>query len=152
MIYHFKTTVKDGKFVVVKDMYLTAENVKAFYKRASDQYGVSIKDIEILEEIEDESINVNTDRFKKKDKPASVVVKTKEPSIDTSVAEEILNGKVNGLTEQQIKDRCDNGWQYKELLDPINDLAVCLDKYKRVKLYYLRTGMKKNKKYIVLYK
>ena len=152
MIYHFKTTVQDGKNTIEKDLYLTADNEKAFYRRAADQYGVNIRNIEILEEIEDESIDINTDIFKKKDKSESVVVEDKEPSIDINIAEEILNGKVNGLTEEQIKDRCEKGWKYKELLDPVNDLAICLKRYKRVKIYYLRTGMKKNKKYIVLYK
>ena len=64
----------------------------------------------------------------------------------------MLKGKINGLTEEQVNERTNSGWKCVELIDTIQDLATCLDRYKKVKLYYLRTGMKKNKKYIVLYK
>ena len=151
MIYHFKTTVVSGKNTMVKDMYLTAENEKAFYRRASEQYGVNIKNIDILEEIEDETINVNTDRFKKKS-VKELPTETPLVSFNTTLAEEMLKGKINGLTEEQVNERTNSGWKCVELIDNIQDLTTCLDRYKKVKLYYLRTGMKKNKKYIVLYK
>ena len=144
MIYHFKTTAVKKKDILEKYMYLTAENDKAFYRRVRDQYGLIPDEITILEEIEDEKINIDTDMFKK---PRKV----KEVDENLVKAEEMLSSDVRGINDKKLQERIQSGWKYHDILDA-EELASKLKEYSTVKLYYLKTGAKKNKKYIVLCK
>ena len=148
MIYHFKTKAIKKKEILEKDFYLTADNLKAFYRRASDQYRLSSDDIEILEEIPDENIDISTDRFKRKDIEPEVKVENEY----LIKAKELLDGDISGINEKKAIERTKNGWIYHDLIYPEEELTEYLSKYKTVKLYYLKTGAKKNKKYIVLCK
>lgn len=144
MIYHFKTVAIKKKETLEKGMYLTADNEKAFYRRARDQYGLTPGEITIVEEIEDETINIDTDIFKKPSKSLEVdenLVKAKE----------MLSGEIRGINDKKLHERIISGWKYHDILDA-EELASKLKEYGTVKLYYLKTGAKKNKKYIVLCK
>lgn len=146
MIYHFKTSSVKKKDIIEKDMYLTADNERSFYRRVREQYALTPDEVTILEEIEDETIDISTDRFKK---PKNKIVE--EPDVNLIKAKEMLDGDIRGLNDKKLHERILSGWKYHDILDEY-ELADRLKEYKTVKLYYLKTGAKKNKKYIVLCK
>lgn len=150
MIYHFKTKSIKKKETLEKDMYLSADNEKAFYRRARDQYALTPDEITILEEIEDETINIDTDIFKKPKNNITKIVDT--PDEQVLLAKEMLSGDIRGLNESKIQDRINKGYIRYNLIDPENEIKTALNKYKTVKLYYLKDGSKKNKKYLILCK
>ena len=148
MIYHFKTKSVKKKETLEKDLYLSAENLKTFFKRANDQYRLSSDEIIIIEEIPDENIDISTDRFKRK-----IPNEGQNENIEIkNLAAEMLSSEIKGINEAKALERTKNGWTYHDLIYPEEELIEYLSKYKTVKLYYLKTGLKKNKKYIVLCK
>lgn len=155
MIYSFTINIADRHSKpICKQFYLTAENDNAFYRRCLEQYRAQRDVIEILDRIPEKHIDPNIKPEKRIGyKPPKVgiepepVTSTKE--YETQIA--ALLSKVRGLGADEIEQK-KSEWLVVETQTPQADLFQALTLYKKVKLYYKRTGAKKNKVYIILCK
>lgn len=140
MIYDLLIQTKKGK----KQMYLSAVSVTALYKRCWDMYLVPKSDIFIQREIDESELDINIIS-----KPAVTQPVEEQPS---EKAVELFNNVIRGLSEAEIQDRCNKGFELKNIEFNIDTINTLCKHYKKVKLYYRRTGAKKNKEYIALVK
>ena len=163
MIYNFTINVAEqGTKPILKQFYLTADNDSAFYRRCLEQYRIQKPNIEILERILDKEIDPNVLPEKRIGKKADSRQSTtpskpsvkREATVATQQVSQIqeMLAKVRGLGEEDLKRKKDEGWLLKETADPISELKATLTAYKKVKLYYKRTGAKKNKVYVIICK
>lgn len=155
MIYNFTINIADKRNPVCKQFYLTADNDTAFYRRCLEQYRAQKDMIEILERIPDENIEVNMTPEKRIGyKPPKVGIEPEIPEVSDELAQTIdqMIEKARGYGEKDLEAKKADGWLVVETQTPETDLKVAFNTYKKVKLYYKRTGAKKNKVYIILCK
>lgn len=146
MIYDFIVTMKNNKGKKVKkQFYLTADNKKHLYRLIQEMYRLKPEDIYIQNEIEDENIDIN--------KPKREIKYNSEAT--PNIIEELnnlLDNKIYGRPAEFFKNKEDEG--FKVVVVELNetDIIKLLSAYKKVKIYYLRTGAKKNKQYLAVCK
>lgn len=151
MIYKINLMTKENKSRGGKNFYLTADNRSQLYKRIKSQYGVEASSVEILEEIPEADINVNTVKNKTIGK---INFETKTESVASSEATEIVN-KAYKITLQE-KERLLKNYkvididQNKDITMQVND-ALKLP-HKKVKLYLTKNLNTNKYEYILLLK
>ena len=156
MIYNFTINIADrnrNAKPIYKQFYLTADNDAAFYRRCLEQYRAQRDVIEILERIPDSSIDPNMKPEKRigyqpPKAPVEIVPAVEDPRKD-QIKQMVEKARGLGASELEAKK---TEWLVVESQTPESDLAVALSAYKNVKLYYKRTGAKKNKVYVILCK
>lgn len=145
MIYDFTVTIKNSKGKrVEKQFYLTADNKKQLYRLIQEMYRLKPEDIHIRSEIDDENINVN--------KPKKEIKRSDIAFNNVEAANNLLAGKIYGRPAEFFKDKEAEGFKVVEIELKPEDTDKLLATYKRVKIYYLRTGAKKNKQYFAICK
>ena len=156
MIYNFTINISDKKSQpILKQFYLTADNDTAFYRRCLEQYRTQKDQITIVDRIPDAEIDPNMKPEKRIGyKPPKVGIEPTVPEVSDELAASIgdMVAKARGYGEKDIEAKKAGGWLIVETQTPENDLKVAFGTYKKVKLYYKRTGVKKNKVYIILCK
>lgn len=143
MIYDLLIQTKKGK----KQMYLSANSKTALYKRCWDMYLVPKTDIIIQNEIDETELDISM----KADTKVSSTIKRRENNYSEK-ALELFNSTPRGLTEEEIAARLLKGFEVKDIKFNITDIDELCNQYDKVKVYYRRTGAKKNKEYIALVK
>jgi hypothetical protein len=158
MIYNFTVNISEKKSKpIFKQFYITADSDSAFYKRCLEQYRVQRHQIDIIEIIPDAEIdpNLSTEKhigYKPSKEVEDKIDILKNLSEDYTTQIDEMMKKPRGLGESDIQSKAEEGWVVVETTTPVTDLKVALELYKKVKLYYKRTGAKKNKLYIILCK
>lgn len=142
MIYEFSVTQCKNRKRVEKRFYLSADNDNQFYRNIRDMYRLVPTDITIVNKIADDAIDINNKKtVSKKENNAQSNVK-----INADVTT-ILTAKIYGRDEQFFKDKEKEGCVVVDVNLDRNALTNLLNEYKKVKIYYLRTGKKKDKIY-----
>lgn len=145
MIYDFIATIKNSKGKKIdKQFYLTADNIKQLYRLIWEMYRLKPEEIKIRSEINDENIDINTNKREIK-RAEGVFTRTGE-------LDALLSEKIYGRPLDFFEDKKSNKFEIVEIKFDETSIKELLNKYKKVKIYYLRTGAKKNKQYIAVCK
>lgn len=176
MIYKINIKTKENKDKGGKNFYLTADSHSQLYRRVRMQYGVDPTNVEILEEISEDSIDVNTvknsaigkktvnqdvlEKLEKQKKKAARVKKkvqkeeVVEEKIDTTEADKLIADAYK-ITDAQ-KERLVNSYQVIDLdqkADMPKQIAEKLKlPHKKVKLYLTKNKESNKYEYILLFK
>lgn len=166
MIYSFFVNSRDRKGrIKQKQFYLTADSKAQFFTRVREQYSLTQDQVEIQDIIDEDTIDINGGGLKNSKAAASVTVekpkkkKTKKEALKKPIVKKenpevakLLNGNIYGISEQDIKDKRLKGWNILKPKKLKEELTKICNQYDKIKLYYLRTGAKKNKVYVIIYK
>lgn len=145
MIYDFIVTIKNSRGRKIdKQFYLTADGTKQLYRLVWEMYRLKPEEIKIRGEIEDENININN--------PKKEIKRVENVFIQSSELDALLNERIYGRPPEFFEDKKRRGFETVEIKFNEDSIKELLNKYKKVKVYYLRTGAKKNKQYIAVCK
>lgn len=143
MIYDFTVDIRNSKGKrVTKQFYLSADSKSQFYKLIKDMYRLDPKEVIIQREIADEGIDVGVH----KEVPKKIVDNELRIKFQS-----IVNDKIYGRTQDFFDEKAKNCYVAPIKLTE-DSLCPIISKYDKVKIYYLKTGAKKDKKYFAICK
>lgn len=143
MIYDFIVDVRNNKGKkVTKQFYLSADSKSQFYKLIKDMYRLDPKEVTIQREIVDDAMDINVHK--------EVPKKTVDNELHTKI-QSIITDKIYGRTQDFFDEKAKTCYITPVKLTE-DSLCPIISKYDKVKIYYLKTGAKKDKKYFAICK